>query len=566
MTDQNTEYCRERILSNDYEDFLVPKELLEENGEFAKRFCPHILSGSLAVVHVDREFLPPVQFYSSSAIPRLYGLADTTSMEASGILRAREQPVLGLRGSGVLIGIVDTGIDWRHPAFLNQAGRTRILRIWDQTLQDGNVPEGFSYGSEYTEEDINRALLEEAPESVLPSEDENGHGTFIASVAAGSELFSEEFTGAAPGAFLAVVRLKPAKQYLRDYYLIREDAPAYQETDIMAGIRYLLETAERLGLPLALLVGLETSLGDHAGNGALEQMLDAAAARAKTAVVTAAGNEANRAHHYFGKVYAQGAGEAVELRIPSGERGLSMELWAGEAEVYSVQLRSPAGESTGRVSPRLNQNSVFQFTMEKTVVYVDYQLIERESGSLVIRVRLADPTPGIWTLEVYNEQYTDGSFHIWLPVEGFLQEGTQFLRPDPDTTITMPAAAEGPIAFGAYDHRRGSLYIHSGRGYAEGGAVKPELVAPGTDIYGAVPGGGFGRRSGTSLAAAHGAGAAALLLEWGIVQGNYRGIRTRDIKSLMIRGAERPVPASYPNRAYGYGAPNLFGVFTAISL
>ncbi len=565
---ERAEYCRERILSNEYEDFLVPLDRLSGEEEIGERFCLQPVFEDLAVVHVDRAYLPPVQFYESSVVPKLYGLTDTTSMEASGILRARDQPVLSLRGSGILMGFVDTGIDWRHPAFRGSAGRTRILRIWDQTLQGGRTPEGFYYGSEYTEEEINEALLSEEPLSVVPSVDESGHGTFLASVAAGSELPEEEFTGAAPSAFLAVVKLKPAKQYLRDYYLIREGAEAYQETDIMMGVRYLLELSRRLELPLVLLVGLGTSLGNHSGSSSLEQMLNMAARRAGTVVTVAAGNEANRSHHYMGNVAAEGGSEYIEIRIPAGERGITMELWAQAPEVYSVQLLSPTGEATGRVMPRLSyeRNSIYQFTMEKTVVYVDYQLIEQESGSMVIRMRIADPTPGIWTLEVYNEKYTDGRFHIWLPIEGFAQEDTAFLRPDPNTTITMPSAAEGPITFGAYDHRRESLYIHSGRGYTRDQDVKPDLVAPGVDIYGAVAGGRFGRRSGTSLAAAHGAGAAALLLEWGLIQGNYRGMRTRDVKSLMIRGAKRSVAALYPNRSYGYGALDLFQIFTTISL
>ncbi len=181
-------------------------------------------------------------------------------------------------------------------------------------------------------------------------------------------------------------------------------------------------------------------------------------------------------------------------------------------------------------------------------------------------MRMADPTPGIWTLVVYNERYTAGGFHIWLPMEGFVEADTSFLRPNPDTTLTVPSSAEGPITFGADNHRQNSVYIHSGRGYTRTDRIKPDLVAPGVDIYGALPGGRFGVKSGTSIAAAHGAGAAALLLEWGVLQGNYRGMRTKDIKSLMIRGAERSRNASYPNRAVGYGALDLFHIFETISL
>ncbi|MCI8549499.1 MAG: S8 family peptidase [Lachnospiraceae bacterium] len=563
-----TEECRERILSEDYEDFIFPANQIYGETALPQLFCVEQASDTTAVIHVSKELLPPlsVQFYNYAAIPRLYGLTDVTNMEASGILRARNQPVLGLDGKGVLIGLIDTGIDYTNPVFMDEFGGTRILRIWDQTVQTGRLPEGFQYGSEYTKEEIDEAIASSESLSLVPSVDEDGHGTFLASIAAGSDMPEEEFTGAAPGASIAMVKLKPAKEYLRKYFLIRDGATAYQETDLMMGVRYLTELGERLAMPLVILIGVGTNWGDHAGNAPLGCMLNTAARQLGNAVVVAAGNESNRAHHYFGTISAEGGNDYVEIRVPQNENGITMELWAQAPEVYSVQILSPTGESTGRVVPRLNLNSVFQFTMEKTVIYVDYQLIEQESGSTVVRMRMADPTPGIWTLAVYNEQYTDGRFHIWLPMEGFVEEDTAFLRPNPDTTLTVPSSAEGPITFGADNHRQNSLYIHSGRGYTRTNCIKPDLVAPGVDIYGALPGGRFGVKSGTSIAAAHGAGAAALLLEWGTVQGNYRGMRTKDIKSLMIRGAIRSRTASYPNRGSGYGALDVFHIFETISL
>ncbi len=563
-----TAECRERILSEDYEDFIFPSDLYETDTALPRLFCVQQASGNTAVIHVSKELLPPlsVQFYNYAAIPRLYGLMDVTNMEASGILRARNQPVLNLTGAGVLIGLIDTGIDYRNPVFMDAAGKTRILRIWDQTIQTGSLPEGFQYGSEYTKEEIDAAVASSEGLSLVPTVDEDGHGTFLASIAAGSDLPEEEFTGAAPEASLAMVKLKPAKKYLRDYYLIKEGAVAYQETDLMMGVRYLTELARRLSMPLVILVGVGTNWGDHAGSAPLGCMLNTATKQIGSAVVIAAGNEANRAHHYFGKINAEGGNDYVEIRVPRNENGITMELWAEAPEVYSVQILSPTGESTARVVPRLNLNSVFQFTMEKTVIYVDYQLIEQESGSTVVRIRMADPTPGIWTLVVYNEVYTDGRFHVWLPIEGFVEEDTEFLRPNPDTTLTVPSSAEGPITFGADNHRQNSIYIHSGRGFTRTDRIKPDLVAPGVDIYGALPGGRFGVKSGTSIAAAHGAGAAALLLEWGLLQGNYRGMRNKDIKSLMIRGAIRSQAASYPNRSSGYGALDVFHIFETISL
>ena len=565
---EETEECRNRILSNEYEDFILPGDRFLKEQSLSDFFCGEMVSENWGIIHVNRRLLPPasVQFYDYTAIPRLYGLTDTTNIEASGILRARNQPVLGLDGQGVLIGLLDTGIDYENPVFLDDGGKSRILRIWDQTIQEGEPPKGFLYGTEYTKAEIDEALTAENGRLFVPSVDENGHGTFLASVAAGSDLPDRDFTGAAPAASIAMVKLKPAKGYLRRFFLIRENAAAYQETDLMMGVRYLTELGEKLKMPLVILAGVGTNWGDHDGNGPLSCVLNDAAKRTGNAVVLPSGNESNRGHHYFGTIPAQGGSDYVELRIPQNENGITMELWAETPEVYSVQLLSPTGESTSRVFPRLNHNQVFQFTMEKTVVYVDYQLVERQSGSFVIRIRMADPTPGIWTLVVYNEQFVNGQFHIWLPMEGFSEEDTVFLRPNPDTTLTVPSAAAEPITFGAYNHRQNSLYIHSGRGFTRTGRIKPDLVAPGVDIYGALPGGRFGTKSGTSVAAAHGAGAAALLLQWGILQGNYRWMRSQDVKSLMIRGADRLPLVTYPNRSSGYGALDVFHIFETISL
>ena len=141
-------------------------------------------------------------------------------------------------------GFLDTGIDYQNPVFQHLDKTTRIAGIWDQTIQSGTPPESFDYGSHYTPDMINEALASEDPYSLVPSVDNNGHGTFLASIAAGSGDPDAQFIGAAPESVIAVVKLKQAKQYLRDYYFIPNTAPAFQENDIMLGMRYLHLLAE----------------------------------------------------------------------------------------------------------------------------------------------------------------------------------------------------------------------------------------------------------------------------------------------------------------------------------
>ena len=152
----------------------------------------------------------------------------------------------GKQGRGTLIGIVDTGIDYTNPLFRYQDGSTRIAGLWDQSIPTGEdvippgVPayyelSGASYGTEFTREQINQALASDSPLDLVPSTDTNGHGTFLAGIAAGGSLPEQDFTGAAPECEIIVVKLKQAKRYLREFYLVSQDADAYQENDIMMG-------------------------------------------------------------------------------------------------------------------------------------------------------------------------------------------------------------------------------------------------------------------------------------------------------------------------------------------
>ena len=230
----------EKILSEDYADLILPVTL---SGSYFlnayEKMGGELLGKNYGMIHVPltllpRDLLSYVGYYN---IPKLYTLLDETSLEASGILRVRSQPLLGYTGKDIILGFLDTGIDYTQAVFRRSDGRTRIVGLWDQTDQSGTPPENLSYGSSYTEEDINRALAAENPLSLVPSSDENGHGTLLASIAAGSEDVIPDFSGAAPDADIAVVKLKPAKKFLRDFLLIREDAVAFQETDLMAGVQ-----------------------------------------------------------------------------------------------------------------------------------------------------------------------------------------------------------------------------------------------------------------------------------------------------------------------------------------
>ncbi len=554
--------CRDITMSEDYVDLLIPLDGIPK----ANGICGQSIGGMYEVQHWllgEGQLLPSgnIGYY---VIPKLYGLLDTGSMEASGIPEIQNQPILALKGNGVLVGFIDTGIDYQNQVFRNLDGSSRIAAIWDQTIQSGDPPEGFLYGTEYTKQQIDEALESENPLVVVPSIDENGHGTFLAGIAAGSESEDGSFFGAAPKSMIAMVKLKPAKRYLRDFFFIKEGAEAYQENDLMAGMDYLRKLAEKLDMPLVIGIGLGTNQGSHFGLAPIEQLIRQISSVVGNIIVTAAGNETGRGHHYHGIYPSEQEYEEVEIRVGEEERGFSLEFWARAPEYYSIAIRSPSGEYTPRIVTRFTSSQVLDFVFEETKIYVDYRTVVQGEGDFLILIRFQNPTPGIWTIRVYNSLYINGNYNMWLPMYGFISPDTVFLRPSPDTTLTIPATTGNVIVASAYNHVNGGIYINSSRGYPLSNIIKPDLAAPGVNVYGPLVGNRFGRMTGTSVAAAHMAGAAALLLEWALVRDNREILTTGDAIAFFIRGASRKPGVVYPNREWGYGTLDVYQVFERI--
>ena len=569
--------CTNSVASEDFADFIAPyfttpEEFIRSQGTD----CIDFVDSTLAVVYVPLSTVTPFTYtsYTYSAVPKLYSLLDVTSMEAAGITTASGLPALGNQGAGVIVGFVDTGINYMDPLFRNVDGSTRIVGIWDQTNNSDNsnnmeneAAKPFSafpalYGTQYTAAQINLALNSDDPVSIVPTRDENGHGTFLASIAAGNRDERAEFSGAAPRASIAMVKLKPAKQYLREFYLIQDGAEAYQENDIMMGVSYLYFLAKKYSMPLVVCIPLGTNMGSHMGMSRLGQYLNQVSLSNGSAVITAAGNETGARHHFQAVMDADTDEVTAELRVGEREAGFSMELWAADVGVYTVGFISPTGEVARRISVPLRGENTVSFLLEQTRITVYTQIADVSAGSQFIFMRFENPMSGIWRILIRNSLDIRETFHLWLPVRGFITDETYFLRPDPDTTITDPGNAQYPITVTAYDHTRNSIYIHASRGYSRSGQIKPDLAAPGVNILGASSSGRrLTRMSGTSVSAAHLAGAAAILLSWGILDGNYPYLNTPVLKSIFIRGAQRNPALTYPNREFGYGTLDLYEAF-----
>ncbi len=550
---------REKIVSNDFYDFVADFRVLGSySGELADAVYQPV-NGEIGVAYVNRASAPPmsVSNFTYPAIPKIYGLMQTrpgetfdpTALLQSGITQAQEG-ALGLTGRGVVIGFLDTGIRYEEEVFRNEDGSTRILGIWDQTLQTGEPPEGILYGTEYKREVINQALQSDNPGEIVPSYDENGHGTAIASVAAGSRLGSGlQYIGAAPQADIVMVKLREAKPYLKDFYLVPQEVPAYAESDILVALRYLESYALSLVRPLVICFGLGTNLGDHEGHSIMADYLNQIATRRSRAVVVCGGNEGNSAHHYHG-IPVDGLTETidnVEIRVDGNENGFVAELWGSVPSTHAISIRSPGGEITPRVDFREQSSREFTFVYERTKVYVDHVLVEPGSGEELIFFRFINPTPGVWTIQVTISGNSEGKgFHIWLPLTEFLQSDTYFLRPSPYVTLTEPSNVREVITTTAYNDANGSFFADSGRGYTRMERIKPDICSPGVNISTIL-----GSRTGASMAVALAAGASALFLEWAVIDRNQLRVESRELKNYLIRGARRSSGENYPNREWG---------------
>ncbi len=558
--------CQEAIVSDDYVDFIWKIDVRYTGTEGSPfGVCTQYVNRDFSIFYVSRdevirdEQMVPIGDY---AIPYCYTQMDTESLEYTRILPIQNQPALKLRGSGVLIGILDSGIALDNPAFRTMDGKTRVIGLWDQTDQSGTPPKGFLYGSAYSEEEINR-LLEEG-QTDLPGSDPIGHGTKVASIAAGSQIENENFIGAAPESNIVFVKLKQAKPFIRQLHEIPQDSIAYQETDLMLAVRYLDQIATQENRPMIMCIALGSNSGGHTGNTALEQYLEDFGNRTGRALIVAAGNEGNKGHHFFGKVPKTPGYLDVELRVGENEPGFQLNLWGNAPGMFAAEITSPSGEQIPRIFPRVLEQQRFDFVFENTILDVQYELSEVVSGDERLMMTFRKPTPGIWKLRIFSSGDLENSFHIWLPVTGFITDGTYFLRPDPDTTITSPGNTLRVLTVAGYEGSTESLWMDSGRGLTRNINQKPDIAAPAVGVSAIDRFGNSSTLTGTSASAALAAGAAALLMEWGIVQGNVPTMDGSAIQRFLIRGARRPATYTYPNRTWGFGLLDLYGSFRAI--
>lgn len=553
------------VISEDYIDLLIENELLPQFENQASTTITPLFS----VVHIQRNDIDKCSLgrvnLPYSIFPTLYTLESTISLEKSGILQIQQNPNFSLFGQGVLIGIVDSGIEYQHEAFLGSDGTTKIVSLWDQTINDGGLPpDGYPFGTEYTKEQIDEALRSDDPLSIVPSTDTDGHGTSIAGVIVGTPNLSVGFSGVVPQSELVVVKLKPAKAINKEIMGVSQDKLCYQENDLMFGINYVLSVAQRLSRPLVICIAFGSNQGGHDGYGVLSRFIDYITRIPNTSVVTAAGNEGNTKRHFYGTTTPGTETTEFEVNVGPQDKDFFIEIWPQVPYRLAIDIRSPTGEYISPIYPTLGECLQINFIFEPTILYVNNMVFEVQSGDQLILLRFSNAQSGIWRFGIRNIENAQSNFNVWLPSGDLISNETYFLNSNPDVTITSPGAAISPTTITAYDPTTDGIAPFSSRGYTRVGGIKPDLAAPGVNLSCPTLNNRYGSISGTGAAAAHCAGIMSMVLQWAAVEGNFTPINGFIIKELLIRGADRSTNLTYPNNIWGYGKVNIFGLFRTL--
>lgn len=444
-----------------------------------------------------------------------------------------------LTGKGTLVAVIDSGIDYFHEDFRNEDGTTRIVELWDQTLD-----------RVFTREEINEALAAGNPiaaRNLVPSVDSSGHGTAVAGIAAGNGRENHgQYRGVAYESDILVVKLGVA-----------DPLGFPRTTELMRALDYAARYGVMAGQPIAINISFGNTYGSHEGTSLLETYIDGISNYGRSSILIGTGNEGTRGGHTSG-ILSEGIPVEVELSISPYETGLSVQLWKGYADDFLISLVTPSGTILGPLAPVIGPQT---WNYESTRILLYYGEPSPYSTAQEIYfdflpLRGEFLQSGIWTFRLMPQRIIQGNFDFWLPSSSILNNSTFFLHSTPDTTLTIPSTALNAVAVGAYNSTYESYADFSGRGFTRvTNQAKPDIAAPGVNIMAPKTGGGYEAVTGTSFATPVATGAAALLMQWGIIDGNDTYLYGEKLKAYFIRGARKlPGYDTWPNPQLGWGA------------
>ena len=566
--------------TNTWKLILFYNGSLEEiQKEIPFSFIP--LLGNFAILFIQEKYLPdflayPQVLYVELSRPiyenALTGIASSCLPDYN-IITGRNVNKTTLTGKGTVIAILDSGVDYTHPDFRNADGSTRILAYWDQSLpfihNHFSINNPYNLGIIFSEEDLNQLLtgannfsffdsstptaLDSASESLSPSEDSSGHGTHIAGICAGNGRVSNgKNQGAAPESSLIVVKLKnDASSVYSDY------------ANLMMAVDFAVRFTNSLSLPLSINISYGSNDGSHTGNSLLELFMEQVSFYGKNIISVATGNEGLTRRHAslnIGSSLTKSPyKKSLSFTIAPGERSLYLEIWQVFADDFSYELLAPSGSQSFTLPAA---PGIYTYMIVDTTIYLTinnptpYQPFRQYF--LSFNPNTSFITSGTWTLRITSiptGKIVDRRLQFWLPSKDATNSATGFTTPSSDMTFTIPSTASSVISVSGYDSSLDIFASFSGQGFSNTMHTKPDLCAPAVNILSTAPGGGYTIQTGTSMASPFVAGAAALLMQYGIVQGNDPFLYGEKLKAYLWKSA-RALPAfsEYPNEKVGWGA------------
>lgn len=495
--------------------------------------------------------------------PDLYSLSQVSAIEAADVVPIQEQYSLNLTGKGVVVGIIDTGIDYLNEEFQDKDGNNRINIIWDQTIERDNQKYEVLFGSVYDKEEVGKAIETFKgggdPYTIVPSVDKNGHGTHMAGII-GARGKNPIIKGVAPSCEFAIVKLVEAVAF-KEFNKLGEEVVVYNSMAVFSALSFLKEYAIKKKKPMVILLPMGTTNGNHKGQHILDAYIETITNNVGIIVVSPTGNEGISDGHVSGVVLDANTNQDIELLIARSQKSFYVGIWVDAPNIVGINIISPSGQSTGTIQAILNQNQKYGFVLEGTKTNIYFDLPEKFSGDELIRVYFYDISPGQWRIRLNLQRGKAATYNAWMWQQEFVGKGTRFSPSDPYGTITIPADSDYTIAVAGYNQNNNNLLPYSGASLINDYLGKIDFAAGGVNT----PTTGLNNTvtfiNGTSLSAAVGAGICGLLLEWGIVKGNYPYMYTQSIKTFLRRGTTQRRGDVYPNQNIGYGIINAYKVF-----
>ncbi|MGN0395931.1 MAG: S8 family peptidase [Coprococcus sp.] len=491
------------------------------------------LLGGYAIISIDSKYIE-----AFAKDPRIlyvdkpkYIANQVSYAEYASCITSEIKNKMGLSGEGVIVGVIDSGIDIMHKEFLENSS-SRILYLWDQTAEyDLENPNEYKYGRIYNNEEINNAIAD----NINISEDTSGHGTGVTGIACGTNI------GVANKAYIISVKLS-------------SEVNRPNSLGLVMGVDFCIRKSRELNIPIAINLSYGNNYGSHKGNSLIENYINDVGRMAKCSIITGTGNEGITGRHVSGTL-GNVTYKMIDIAVGDYVTSYNIQIWKNYQDIFDVVLYSPSGESLIYLSER---QPILNTSYKGNIINSIYGIPNHYNRGQEIYISISSAAyveSGIWRVVLYPKSIINGEYNAYLPVTTSSQANLGFLNPSEYGTLTIPSTAEGLISVAAYNQNYDDYAYFSGRGYTANNQIKPDIAAPGVDIYTSYPGGSYQLASGTSIAAPFVTGSAVLLMEWGILQGNDAFLYGEKLKAALIRGARQlAITDVYPNEYIGWGA------------